>query len=155
MTAHARQPTLFIPHGGGPCFFMDDPQGTWTEMAAFLRSIPNRLPETPSAILLVSAHWETEGFAFTGAVKPDLVYDYSGFPKHTYELRYDAPGAPELAEKAATLLRAAGMKGRVDGKRGLDHAAFVPLKVASSQAEFHARAHWNHDQRRSVDGRAG
>lgn len=130
-----RQPTFFIPHGGGPCFFMDDPRGVWTGMEAFLRSLPQRLPETPVAILVVSGHWETEGFALTGAEKPGLIYDYNGFPAHTYQLRFDAPGAPDLARDAAVLLQGAGLKARVDPERGLDHGVFVPLKVAFPNAD--------------------
>jgi aromatic ring-opening dioxygenase catalytic subunit (LigB family) len=129
-----RHPTLFIPHGGGPCFFMDDPDGTWTGMAAFLRALPQRLAERPRAILLVSGHWETEGFAFTGAAAPGLIYDYYGFPAHTYELRYPAPGDPALAERAARLLRDAGLRAAVDPARGLDHGVFIPLKVAFPEA---------------------
>ena len=75
-----RQPTFYLPHGGGPCFFMDDPQGTWTGMAAFLRALPATLPEKPRAILVVSGHWETQGFAVTAHPQPPLVYDYYGFP---------------------------------------------------------------------------
>lgn len=131
-----RQPTFFIPHGGGPCFFMDDPRGVWTGMEAFLRSLPERLPETPTAILVVSGHWETDGFALTGAEKPGLIYDYNGFPAHTYQLRFDAPGAPDLARDAAALLKGAGMKARVDPDRGLDHGVFVPLKVAFPDADI-------------------
>ena len=131
-----RQPTFYIPHGGGPCFFMDDPRGTWTGMAAFLRSLPGLLPERPKAILIVTGHWETEGFQFTGAEKPPLVYDYYGFPKHTYELRYDAPGDPALAARAAGLLREAGYASGVDPARGIDHGAFVPLKVAFPDADI-------------------
>ena len=134
MTDLQQQPTFFIPHGGGPCFFMNDPRGTWTGMAAFLRSLPARLPETPKAILIVSGHWETDGFAFTGAVQPPLIYDYYGFPEATYALRYDAPGAPALAARAAALLREAGLKATVDPSRGLDHGVFVPLKVAFPDA---------------------
>ena len=130
-----RQPTFFIPHGGGPCFFMDDPGGVWTGMEAFLRSLPERLPERPAAILVVSGHWETDGFAFTGAEKPGLIYDYYGFPPHTYQLRFDAPGAPDLAREAASLLEEAGLKARVDAERGLDHGVFVPLKVAFPDAD--------------------
>lgn len=121
-----RQPAFFIPHGGGPCFFMDDPRGVWTGMEGFLRS----LPEPPVAILVVSGHWEADGFAFTGAENPDLIYDYHGFPPHTYQLRFDASGAPWLAREAATLLTNAGLQARVDPERGLDHGVFVPLKVA-------------------------
>lgn len=78
------QPTFYIPHGGGPCFFMDDPRGMWTGMAAFLRGLPEALPQRPTALLVVSGHWETQGFAFTAAEAPGLVYDYWGFPRHTY-----------------------------------------------------------------------
>ncbi len=124
-----RQPSLFIPHGGGPCFFMDDPAGVWTNMAKFLRDLPNRLSEAPRAILMVSGHWETNGFAFTGAARPSLIYDYYNFPPHTYRLSYDAPGDPALAERAAGLLRDAGFVASVDPDRGLDHGVFVPLKV--------------------------
>lgn len=130
------QPTFFIPHGGGPCFFMDDPRGVWAGMEAFLRSLPSTLPERPKALLVVSGHWETDGFAFTGAQKPKLIYDYNGFPKHTYELRYDVPGAPALAEEAAALLVGQGLKARVDPSRGLDHGVFVPLKVAFPDADI-------------------
>lgn len=131
-----RQPSLFIPHGGGPCFFMDDPRGIWTGMGAFLRALPGTLAERPRAVLVVSGHWETDGFAFTGAERPALIYDYYGFPAHTYALRYDAPGAPAVAARAATLLREAGLVASVDPSRGLDHGVFVPMKVAWPEAEI-------------------
>lgn len=130
------QPSLFIPHGGGPCFFMDDPAGRWTGMGDFLRQLLSHLPARPKAILLVSAHWETDGFAFTGHAAPGLIYDYYGFPPHTYELRYPAPGAPALAARAAELLRAAGFKAAVDPDHGLDHGAFIPLMVAAPDADI-------------------
>jgi aromatic ring-opening dioxygenase catalytic subunit (LigB family) len=130
-----RQPSLYIPHGGGPCFFMDDPRGTWTGMAAFLRALPDLLPERPKAILIVSGHWETDGFAFTAAKRPPLIYDYHGFPPHTYQLTYPAPGDPALAARAADLLREAGLPAARDPVRGLDHGVFVPLKVAFPDAD--------------------
>lgn len=133
MSANIQQPVLFIPHGGGPCFFMDDPHEVWTDMGDFLRGMSAGLP-APKAILVVSAHWETAGFAFTGAARPPLLYDYYNFPKHTYELRYDAPGAPWLAARAASLLLAAGLPAHVDDARGLDHGVFIPLKVAYPEA---------------------
>jgi aromatic ring-opening dioxygenase catalytic subunit (LigB family) len=130
-----RQPTLFIPHGGGPCFFMDDPQGNWTSMAALLRAVPSLLPERPKAILLISGHWETQGFAFTGGASPPLIYDYYNFPPHTYDITYPAPGAPALAEQAAGLLRKADLQAAVDLARGFDHGVFIPLKVAFPDAD--------------------
>lgn len=105
-------------------------------MENFLRGLPARLPAAPTAILVVSGHWETDGFAFTGADRPPLVYDYYGFPPHTYELRYDVPGAPQLAARAAGLLEKAGIKAMVDTERGLDHGVFVPMKVAFPAADI-------------------
>jgi aromatic ring-opening dioxygenase catalytic subunit (LigB family) len=100
-----RLPSFYVPHGGGPCFFMDDPQGTWNGMAAFLRGLPTSLPRRPRAILMISGHWETRGFALTSHPAPPLVYDYYGFPAHTYQLRYDAPGDPALAADVAARLQ--------------------------------------------------
>jgi len=130
------QPSLFIPHGGGPCFFMPDPQGVWRGMEAYLRGLAARLPERPKAILLISGHWETHGFAFTGAEHPGLIYDYYNFPPHTYELTYPVPGAPWLAERGAQLLREAGLVAAIDPARGLDHGVFVPMKVAFPDADI-------------------
>jgi aromatic ring-opening dioxygenase catalytic subunit (LigB family) len=129
-------PSYYIPHGGGPCFFMDDPGGSWKGMAAFLRALPESFPTRPQAILVISGHWETPGFMLTSNSRPSLVFDYYGFPAHTYQLRYDAPGAPELATRAAELLRNAGLVAGLDPDRGLDHGVFVPLKVALPDAQI-------------------
>lgn len=131
----ARQPSLYIPHGGGPCFFMPDPEGVWRGMETYLRSIVEGLPERPKALLVISGHWETHGFAFTGAEHPGLIFDYYNFPPHTYELTYPALGAPWLAERAAGLLRDAGLAAQVDPTRGFDHGVFIPMKVAFPDAD--------------------
>lgn len=137
MTASLIQPSLFIPHGGGPCFFMPDPDGVWTGMETYLRGIVDRLPERPKALLIISGHWETRGgFGLTGAERPGLIYDYYNFPPHTYELTYPVPGAPWLAERAAGLLREAGLAVDIDPERGLDHGVFVPMKVAFPDADI-------------------
>lgn len=128
------QPVFYLPHGGGPCFFMPDPTGQWTGMANFLKSLPEQLPQTPKAILIVSGHWEADGFAFSGIDRPGLIYDYYGFPQHTYSLPYPVPGAPWLAQQAATALNAAGIKASIDPVRGLDHGVFIPIKVAFPDA---------------------
>jgi aromatic ring-opening dioxygenase catalytic subunit (LigB family) len=104
-------------------------------MERFLQSLPKALPERPKAILIVSGHWETRGFAFTGAERPSLIYDYYNFPPHAYELRYDVAGAPALAKRAASLLQKSGLEAKVDVDRGLDHGVFVPLKVAFPDAD--------------------
>lgn len=129
-------PSFYVPHGGGPCFFMDDPQGIWTSMARFLRALPATLPEKPQSILIVSGHWETRGFTLTSGENPPLVFDYYGFPPHTYQLRYDAPGAPQLATRVAERLVGAGFDTALDAARGFDHGVFVPLKVIYPDADI-------------------
>lgn len=136
-SAPALQPVLFIPHGGGPCFFMDwSPSGTWDGMAEFLRGVAATLPARPKAIVLVSAHWRTPGFSVTAAARPGLIYDYHGFPEHTYQLTYPAPGAPALAERMATLIASAGLESGLDAARGFDHGMFIPLKVMFPEADI-------------------
>lgn len=132
-----RMPTLYIPHGAGPCFFMDwNPTDAWDKTAAYLRSIPASLPERPTAILLVTAHWLAPQPSLSSAAQPGMVYDYYGFPPHTYALTYPAPGAPALAERAAALLAQAGFAPEQDGERGYDHGSFIPLKVAFPDADI-------------------
>lgn len=132
----AAQPSLYIPHGGGPCFFMPDPHGIWRGMEAYLKGLAASLPERPKAILIVSGHWEEQGFAFTAATAPDLVFDYYGFPPETYKLTWPAPGAPWLAERGAELLRAAGLPAGIHPTRGFDHGVFIPMKVAFPDADI-------------------
>ena len=134
--ATARQPSFFIPHGGGPCFFMDwNPADAWDATAAFLRSMPAALPAPPRAILLVSGHWLAPQPTVTSGARPGLIYDYYGFPPHTYQLRYDAPGAPDVAARVRQLLADAGIPAASDAQRGWDHGVFIPLKVAFPDAD--------------------
>ncbi len=136
-TNEARLPTFFVPHGAGPCFFMDwSPPGIWDPMEKFLRGILATLPAPPRAILLVSAHWLTRDFAVTSGTQPSLIFDYSGFPKHTYELRYPAPGDPALAATIVKLLEGAGLAAHEDPERGFDHGMFVPLLLIAPEAEI-------------------
>lgn len=133
----ATQPVFYIPHGAGPCFFMDwNPPDTWNGMRAFLAGVAASLPARPSAILMVSAHWLTPGFGVTAASRPTLIYDYHGFPQHTYELQYPAPGAPELAGRVRALLSQAGLDGQADAERGFDHGMYIPLKLMFPDADI-------------------
>ncbi len=132
-------PTFYIPHGGGPCFFMDwtmGPPDTWHKMGAWLGGLGATVGAKPKALLVVSAHWEEEAFTAGSAANPPLVYDYYGFPPHTYQLRWDAPGSPALAEKVRSLLDAAGLPARTDSERGYDHGVFVPFKVIYPNADI-------------------
>jgi len=130
-------PTLFIPHGGGPCFFMDwDPPDTWQTMATYLKGIAATLPQIPKAIVVVSAHWEEPAFTVTTHPQPPLIYDYFGFPDHTYQIKYPAPGAPELAKKIGDLLKTRGITVHEDGARGFDHGVFIPFKLIFPEANI-------------------
>jgi aromatic ring-opening dioxygenase catalytic subunit (LigB family) len=137
MTTTKRMPTLFIPHGGGPCFFMDwNPANAWDRMRAWLASITAGLPEKPKAILVISGHWETDVPTLLSSPKPPLYFDYYGFPKHTYELTWPAPGDPALAARVRELLQGAHIDSATDDARGFDHGVFVPLKVAFPDADI-------------------
>ena len=68
--------------------------------------------------------------------RPGLLYDYYGFPEHTYHLRWDAPGAPDVARRAASLVHGAGFRTREESARGWDHGVFIPMKVAVPGADI-------------------
>ncbi|MER7998143.1 MULTISPECIES: dioxygenase [unclassified Streptomyces] len=128
MTAVAeRMPALYLSHGAPP--LADDP--VWPgELAAWSATLPR-----PKAILMVSAHWEEAPLAL-GATEPvPLTYDFWGFPEHYYRVRYDAPGAPELAASVRKLLRAPGTPVQDIPDRGLDHGAYVPLVEMFPEAD--------------------
>ncbi|PCI66849.1 MAG: dioxygenase, partial [Piscirickettsiaceae bacterium] len=106
-----RFPSLYIPHGAGPCFFMDwtmGPADTWDKMAAWLRqvgaSVSNQSGAKPDAVVVFSAHWENEVVTINSSATPALYFDYYNFPPHTYELTYPAPGHPALATVIEDLL---------------------------------------------------
>jgi len=117
---------LFVSHGGGPMPLLGDPGhqdmvDRLTELAADLRK--------PSAILVISAHWEEAIPTITSGTTPSLIYDYYGFPSEAYKIEYPCPGEPVLAQQVAQALDQAGIQPRLDDQRGLDHGAFVPLKL--------------------------
>ncbi|MFF5001644.1 dioxygenase [Streptomyces phaeochromogenes] len=114
-----RMPALYLSHGAPP--LADDP--VWPgQLAAWSKDLPR-----PKAILMISAHWEEAPLALGATETTPLVYDFWGFPEHYYKVRYEAPGAPELAESVRKLLRAPGMPVQDIPDRGLDHGAYVPL----------------------------
>ena len=132
-------PTLFIPHGAGPCFFMDwtrGPAETWDKTAAWLKGLVAGLPERPKAILVVSGHWEEAQFTVGSSPRPPMIFDYYGFPEATYRLTFDAPGSPALAARVRELLAGAGLPTAEDTARGYDHGVFVPLLLATPEADI-------------------
>jgi len=112
---------------------MDTPPGfppdLWLRMETYLRGIADGLPARPSAILVISGHWETPSATVNAAAHPDLLFDYYGFPESTYQLTYPAPGSPALAARVRALFDAAGIPNAQDTQRGLDHGVFIPFKL--------------------------
>lgn len=130
-----RQPVFFISHGGGPWPFVDEMRADFAQTFAYLQRLPATLPEPPKAVVSVSGHWEEREFTVATSARPPMVYDYYGFPEHTYHIVYPAPGSPELAQRVRELLGAAGIPCRTDPERGFDHGTFVPLAVMYPKAD--------------------
>jgi|SRR6185437_4297470 len=135
-----RQPALYLTHGGGPCFWIDLPERIgahgYDRLRAYLAGLVDSLPQRPRAILMVSAHWEGPVPTVSTASAPTMLYDYYGFPAHTYELKYPAPGSAELAREAQGLLQGAGIATATDAQRGFDHGVFVPMLIIDPQASI-------------------
>ncbi|MGH1356316.1 MAG: DODA-type extradiol aromatic ring-opening family dioxygenase [Thalassovita sp.] len=128
-------PTYFISHGGGPWPWMADRSQHLAPLADSLAAMPSEY-EKPKAILMISGHWEGPDYAVMHSAQPPMVYDYYNFPPETYEIVYPAPGAPQIAEQAADLIRDAGLPTRLDDEIGFDHGTFVPAYVMYPQADI-------------------
>ena len=115
---------------GGP------PEPMWRPMEAYLAGLIESLPEKPKAILLISGHWEEVDVTVHVGTGQPLLYDYGGFPEHTYRLRWDAPSAPDVALRAKALLEGAGHPVGTERARGWDHGVFIPMKVAVPGADI-------------------
>lgn len=129
---HSLKP-VFISHGGGPMPLLGD-EGH-KEMVASLKQLAADIPK-PDAIIVVSAHWEEHIATITSGPAPELIYDYRGFPKESYDIQYPCAGEPALANELFEVMRAAGMDAKLDDDRGFDHGAFVPLKIMYPEADI-------------------
>ena len=123
-------PSLFLSHGAPTLALSHAPA------ADFLKALPGLLPERPRAIIIASAHWERFSPHLSAMQVNDTIHDFGGFPAPLYPMRYDAPGDPVLARQAAALLAAAGFEAGLDERRGLDHGAWAPLKLAWPDADI-------------------
>ncbi len=130
-----RLPTYFISHGGGPWPYVPDMRRSMRELEISLQDIPRQIGTSPKAILMISAHWEEPTFTVMSNPAPPMLYDYGGFPEHTYHVIYPAPGSPKLAARVKALLESAGMPAKLDANRGFDHGTFCPLVVMYPEAD--------------------
>jgi 4,5-DOPA dioxygenase extradiol len=126
-----RAPSLFISHGA-PAFAMEP-----GVLGPKLQALGESLSDV-SAVLIVSPHWQTSGVHVMAAAQPETIHDFGGFPAELYQLRYPAPGAPELAAETARLLADAGFDVSTDDQRGYDHGAWVPLRHLFPAAQLPA-----------------
>jgi aromatic ring-opening dioxygenase catalytic subunit (LigB family) len=132
--ATPRLPTYFISHGGGPWPYMEEFRKKLHVLEESLKDIPRQIATVPKAVLVISGHWEADEFTVMASPQPPMVYDYSGFPEHTYHVKYSAPGSPQLAQRIQSLIESAGMPARLDSQRGFDHGTFTPLVIMYPQA---------------------
>jgi 4,5-DOPA dioxygenase extradiol len=122
-------PSLYISHGS-PMTALQ-PGATGMRLAELAQAMPR-----PTAIVIASAHWLAHSPLVGGAAQPETIYDFSGFPRELYALDYPTPGAPALAAQVAGLLDQAGLAARIDPQRGLDHGAWVPLRLLYPAADI-------------------
>ncbi len=121
-------PTLFVSHGSPMHALKAGAAGSaWAAIGA-------RLPR-PRAVLIASAHWETELPMLATGERPETIHDFRGFPPELYKLHYAAPGAPAIAQRALELLKSAGLPASGNGCRGLDHGAWVPMRYLYAHAD--------------------
>jgi 4,5-DOPA dioxygenase extradiol len=120
-------PVLFIGHGS-PMNAIED-----NEFKRGWEEVVRRLPK-PRAALCISAHWETPGVSITAADRPETIHDFYGFPRKLFEVRYPAPGDPDLARETAGIVR--GARVGLDGNRGLDHGCWSVLRAMYPAADI-------------------
>lgn len=123
---NAAMPALYIGHGAPP--LLDDP--IWSgQLAAWARDLPR-----PKAILIVSAHWESAPVSLSASGAP-LVYDFGGFAPKYYQMTYETPDATALAQRVAAMMPSTEPVHQ-HATRGLDHGAWVPLKIMFPEADI-------------------
>ncbi|MGI4902828.1 MAG: DODA-type extradiol aromatic ring-opening family dioxygenase [Janthinobacterium lividum] len=129
-------PVYFVSHGGGPWPYVDSMRPMFANSEREFKALPSRLPTKPKAVLVITSHWEAQAFSVSTAEHPPMMYDYSGFPEHTYHIKYPAPGSPALAARVKGLLSDAGIPVLEDSRRGFDHGTFVPLALMYPDADM-------------------
>jgi 4,5-DOPA dioxygenase extradiol len=130
MTAPTSQPSLFVSHGAPTLAVEPSPARD------FLRELGASLRPLPRAILVVSAHWTTQGHRVGSAKQPQTIHDFGNFGPALAAMRYEPPGAPDVARAALVQLRDGGFEVSEDQVRGLDHGVWVPLSLLRPQADI-------------------
>ncbi len=124
---------IYFSHGGGPLPILGDP--THKKMIEFMKDLPNKINK-PEAIVVFSAHWEENTVTIQSGEKPDIMYDYYGFPKEAYCLEYPCIGNKELANKISNLFDENNIDNLLDEDRPYDHGSYIPLKMMYPEADI-------------------
>ncbi|UCP12411.1 dioxygenase [Pseudomonas sp. MM213] len=122
-------PSLYISHGS-PMLALE-PGASGPALARLAAELPK-----PRAIVIVSAHWESNELLVSGNPQPETWHDFGGFPKALFEVQYPAPGDPQLAVEVVELLKRSDLPARIDSKRPFDHGVWVPLSLMYPQADI-------------------
>ncbi|KDD67331.1 catalytic LigB subunit of aromatic ring-opening dioxygenase [Pseudomonas mandelii PD30] len=122
-------PSLYISHGS-PMLALE-PGASGPALARLAAELPK-----PKAIVIVSAHWESNELLVSGNPQPETWHDFGGFPQALFDVQYPAPGNPQLAAEVVELLNADGLPARIDAKRPFDHGVWVPLSLMYPQADI-------------------
>ncbi|MBG0763300.1 MAG: dioxygenase [Tissierellales bacterium] len=124
---------VYFSHGGGPLPILGDP--THKKMIDFMKDLPSKI-NRPEAIIVFSAHWEEDKIRIQSGEKPDIMYDYYGFPKEAYSLEYPCLGNKELAKKVSILLNESNIENIMDQDRPYDHGSYIPLKMMYPEGDI-------------------
>ena len=122
-------PSLYISHGS-PMLALE-PGASGPALARLAADLAK-----PKAIVMVSAHWESNELLVSGNPQPETWHDFGGFPQALFDVQYPAPGNPQLAADVVELLKAADLPARIDAKRPFDHGVWVPLTLMYPQADI-------------------
>ncbi|MDO4236696.1 class III extradiol ring-cleavage dioxygenase [Pseudomonas sp.] len=122
-------PSLFISHGSPMLALQPGASGP------ALQRLAAELPR-PKAIVVVSAHWESQELLVSGASAPETWHDFGGFPRELFAVQYPAPGDPRLAAEIVELLHADGLGAHIDEHRPFDHGTWVPLSLMYPAADI-------------------
>jgi aromatic ring-opening dioxygenase catalytic subunit (LigB family) len=136
--SNQRMPVAFISHGAGPWPLLDVgfPQDERASLLRHLREVARLSASPPTALLVISAHWEEAVPTVMSSPTPPILYDYGGFSPEAYAITWPAPGDPALASRVRDLLAGAGFATAEDPERGYDHGTFVSMKVAFPDAQI-------------------
>jgi len=122
-------PSLFISHGSPMLALQPGASGP------ALQRLAAELPR-PKAIVVVSAHWESQELLVSGGAAPETWHDFGGFPRELFAVQYPAPGGPQLASEIVELLQADGLDAHIDNQRPFDHGTWVPLSLMYPAADI-------------------